>query len=71
MTEKYYTLKDVAELLHTEPYRIAYQLTTRKVPEPLHIAGRRAFTGEDIQRIAAALGIEVMQELKAKGRRQT
>lgn len=63
MNETYYTLKDVAIILRTKPYRIAYQLVTRRVPEPIHIGNRRAFTLEDIRNLAVAMGIDFNQSL--------
>jgi hypothetical protein len=71
MTEACYTLKDVASILHTEPYRIVYQLSTHKVADVPRIGGRRIFSLEDVQRIATALEIEMTQELKEKNRRES
>ena len=71
MTEQYYTLKDVAAILHTKPHRIVYQLITNNVTDVPRIGGRRIFTIEDMQRIASALDIEIMHDLKIKDRRQS
>lgn len=69
MNAQYFTLADVSEILHTQPYRITYLLTTRQVQEPtMRIAGRRAFTMEDVQHLAAALNIDLVQQLVAKER---
>jgi DNA-binding transcriptional MerR regulator len=55
-------LGDVSRKLGCAPYRIVYLLTTGQVPEPrLRLGNRRLFTSEDIDRIAARLGINVEQ----------
>jgi DNA-binding transcriptional MerR regulator len=68
MTNDYFTLADVSELLETPAYRITYLLATRQVPEPSRIGNRRLFTLADIQRIAERLEIALRGELSAKER---
>jgi DNA-binding transcriptional MerR regulator len=68
MTNDYYTLADVSELLQVPAYRITYLLATRQVPEPGRIGNRRLFTLSDIQRIAEKLEVELMGELSARER---
>ena len=52
------TLKDVASLLKIKPYRIAYVLTMDLVPEPaLRVGNKRAFSQEDIARLAKHFGV--------------
>jgi hypothetical protein len=60
MTNKsgYCLLGDVARTLGCQPYRIVYLLTTGQVPEPGRLGNRRLFREEDVQRIAARLGIK-------------
>jgi len=55
-TQQIYSMKEVATILKTKSWRIAYLLTSGKVEEPiLRLAGRRVFTVEDMQRLAEAL----------------
>ena len=47
-----YSIAEVARILKKQPYHIAYVLNTGKLPEPkMRIGNRRAFDGEDIQRL--------------------
>jgi len=62
MTKYLFSLKDIAAILRTQPYRIVYQLTTGKVPEPKRIGGKRVFTLEDLELIAEQLGIENVEQ---------
>jgi hypothetical protein len=63
-TPDFYLLSDVARLLRCRPYRIAYLLSTRQVPEPsLRIGNKRVFTPNDISRIAEKLQIQRTQKL--------
>ena len=39
-----YLIGDLAKRLDVPPYRIAYLLTTRQLPEPMRIGNRRVFT---------------------------
>jgi hypothetical protein len=43
--------------LNVPPYRIAYLLTTRKLPEPKRVGNRRVFTTTDARQVEKALGI--------------
>jgi hypothetical protein len=55
-TQNIYSMKEVATILKTKSWRIAYLLTSGKVEEPtLRLAGRRVFTVEDMQRLSEAL----------------
>ena len=55
--DKVLSLKEVAELLKLQHYRIAYAIATHRVPEPaLRVANKRVFQKADIQRIAAHFG---------------
>jgi DNA-binding transcriptional MerR regulator len=53
----YCLLGDVARSLGCKPHRIVYLLTTSQIPEPRRLGNRRLFRAEDVQRIAARLGI--------------
>lgn len=69
MTKKneFHLLGDVARLLGCKPHRIVYSLTSGAVPEPaMRLGNRRLFTTEDIDRIAARLGIEQQKEKDEK-----
>ncbi len=56
-------LGDVARALRCKPHRIVYLLSSGQVTEPaLRLENRRIFTGEDIARIAAKLGINIERE---------
>ena len=56
--QQFYSLKDAAEVLKVQPYRIVYLLTTGQVPEPRRIGGKRIFTIMDLHRLAKQLDIE-------------
>jgi hypothetical protein len=58
MKNHYYLLGDVARTLGCQPYRIVYLLTTGQVPEPRRLGNRRLFKEDDVQRIAARLGMK-------------
>jgi hypothetical protein len=58
------SLKDVANRLGTQPYRIVYLLSTGKVPEPDRVGGKRVFCAEDLNRIAKQLGIDPGEEAR-------
>lgn len=60
---EYFLLGDVARILRCQPYQIVYLLSTRQVAEPRRIGGKRVFTIDDMQRIAAKLQIQIAQEL--------
>jgi hypothetical protein len=60
MNEQLLSLREVASLLHVQPYQIAYLLTTGRVPEPkVRLGNRRAFAKEDIQRLAARMNVAI------------
>jgi len=60
MNEILYSMKEVARILRVQNYQIAYLLNTNRVPEPkVRLGNRRAFSVEDIQRLAARLHVEV------------
>ena len=49
MENKFFSLKDVAELVRTPSYKIHYWLQNRLIPEPkLRIGGRRVWTQPEI-----------------------
>ena len=52
------SLKQVAELLKLQHYRIAYAIATHRVPEPtLRVANKRVFQPADIAAVATHFGI--------------
>ena len=56
--DEFLTLKQVAELLNLQHYRIHYALATHRIPEPaLRVSNRRVFQHADIVRIAGHFGI--------------
>lgn len=53
MTEQFFSLGEVADLLGVAPYRIAYAIATKALPEPVfRVANKRAFTTDDVDRAA-------------------
>jgi DNA-binding transcriptional MerR regulator len=48
METKLYTLRDVCEILGLKPHVLAYVLSTKKVPKPMRLSGRRLFSVEDL-----------------------
>jgi hypothetical protein len=56
--DEFLTLKQVAELLKLQHYRIHYALATHRIPEPaIRVSNRRVFRHADIVRIASYFGI--------------
>lgn len=51
MKQKYVTLREAATELGVAPHVITYAVVSGKVPEPMHISGRRMFTKEDIENL--------------------
>ena len=52
------SLKQVAELLKLQHYRIAYAIATHRVPEPaLRVANKRVFQHADIAAVATHFGV--------------
>ncbi len=64
MAQEYLLLRDAARILNCQPYQITYLLTTRRVPEPLRIGGRRIFTADDLARISEALKADLARHLR-------
>jgi hypothetical protein len=54
------SLQDCARMLNVQSYQIQYAYAHRRVPEPqLRVAGRRLFTPDDVQRLAAHFGVKL------------
>jgi hypothetical protein len=50
--DEFLTLKQVADRLKLQHYRIHYALATRRIPEPaLRVSNRRVFQPADVERI--------------------
>ena len=49
MTQKFYSLKDVAKQIHVSPHKIGYALSNGRLKEPLQITNRRLFSEADIK----------------------
>jgi len=64
MTQELYTLADAARILAVKPYIVTYLLSTKKIPEPLRISGRRMFTVEDLARIDEFLKLNAVKEAR-------
>ena len=52
-----YLMSDLSKRLNVPPYRIAYLLTTRQLPEPKRVGNRRVFNETDARQVAKALDI--------------
>ena len=53
-----YSTVDVARLLKVEEHRLIYAFRAGRLAEPEHyVAGRRLFTGRDLQRVATYFGV--------------
>ena len=63
--QTYYSLGEVARLLNIPQHRIVYLLQSGQVQESMRLAGRRAFTVDDLVNIAELLGNEKLAELRA------
>ncbi|MGO9108069.1 MAG: hypothetical protein ACLP9L_02440 [Thermoguttaceae bacterium] len=52
------SLRQVAELLKLQHYRIAYAIVTHRIPEPaIRVANKRVFQQADIKAVAAHFGV--------------
>ena len=67
MEQHYMLLSEAAAALHCKPYQIAYLLSTRRIPEPIRIGGRRAFTTTDLARIGKVLKLQEARKLVIRG----
>jgi hypothetical protein len=52
-----FLMSDLSKRLNVPPYRIAYLLTTRQLPEPKRIGNRRTFSLTEARQVAKALGV--------------
>ena len=52
-----YLMSDLSKRLNVQPYRIAYLLTTRQLPEPKRIGNRRIFNETEARQVAKAMGL--------------
>ncbi len=59
MTQQLFTLSDACRILGVKPYILTYLMSTKKVPEPQRISGRRMFTHDDLSTISLALNLDV------------
>jgi len=60
MNQTLYSIREAARILRKQPYQIAYLLDNNRVPEPrVRLGNRRAFSAEDIRRLAAKFGVEL------------
>lgn len=57
MTKDFYLLGEAARALGCKPYQITYAITTRQVPEPKRIGGRRMFSQRDLKVLAKKLNL--------------
>ena len=53
----YYTLTEVARMLGIKYFVLSYQHRIGKLSEPIKAGGRRAYSHEDIRRVAAHFGL--------------
>lgn len=50
MTQRHFSLKEVADIVGTKPHRISYALSNGFLKEPIErITNRRMFTASDIE----------------------
>jgi DNA-binding transcriptional MerR regulator len=67
MTERFYSIREVSQIVGAQPYQIAYLLVNNRVPEPkVRLGGRRAFAADDIQRIAEKLNKKLPKDFATK-----
>ena len=52
-----FLISDLSKRLNVPPYKIAYLLTTRQLPEPKRIGNRRLFNLTEARQVAKALGV--------------
>jgi hypothetical protein len=66
MSDTLYSLRDASEVLKVRPYQIVYLLTTKQVPEPARLGGRRIFTFGDLSAIADKLELPLESDRERK-----
>lgn len=53
MSQKLYSLGEVARFVNVPPYKIAYAISVGHLPDAQgRIAGKRAFSEDDVERVA-------------------
>ena len=67
MSQDLYSLSGVAELLQVQPHRILYLMSTRAVPEPMRVAGKRLWTLDEIAVLAQKLRPQAAARLERDG----
>jgi DNA-binding transcriptional MerR regulator len=68
MEQEFYSLGEAALMLQCQPHRIMYLFSTRAVPEPLRVGGRRLFSLQDIAAIAEKMKQQVAAQWEREGR---
>jgi DNA-binding transcriptional MerR regulator len=51
------SMQDCARILNIQSYRIQYAYAHNRLPEPPRVGGRRIFTPEMLQQLAAHFGV--------------
>lgn len=67
MTQTHYSTGEVARLLGVAQHKIAYAHVRGKCPEPSRFCGKRAYSLEDVQRLAEHFGIPLETINSKKG----
>ena len=63
--QNFYSLGEVARLLGIPQHRVVYLLQSGQVQESMRLAGRRAFTLDDVCEIADLLGSDKLAKLRS------
>jgi hypothetical protein len=55
----YYTMTEVAHMLGVKYYQVAYQHKIGELDEPIKVGGRRAYTSDDVRRVAEHFNVPI------------
>ena len=70
MMTNLYSISEAARLLDVQPYRITYAHSTKKVPEPNRVFGKRAYRWSDLITLARHFNVELTDPAFGPGKEE-
>ena len=64
----YFSIGEVADILQLPSNRIIYTHTSKKIPEPDRVLGRRAYKWQDIKNLGRHFGVAIPEKEVCDGR---
>lgn len=65
-----YSTTEAARLLDVQPYRITYAHSTKKVPEPHRVFGKRAYRWSDLIALARHFNVDLTDPASEPGKEE-